>query len=85
MGLLGASGRWIKMVGYRGALHFCLFFFFAPFLQKKLKKIGDTQQADQTYHTYVLLCAPLAVTGVCVCCAFDPFAVKFADMAQVGN
>lgn len=26
LGLLWASKRWIKMVGYRGALHFCLFF-----------------------------------------------------------
>lgn len=28
LGLLWASKRRIKMVGYRGALHFCLFFIF---------------------------------------------------------
>lgn len=28
LGLLGASKRWIKMVGYRGAMHFLFIFFF---------------------------------------------------------
>lgn len=32
LGLLWASKRWIKMVGYRAELHFCLFFSLSPSL-----------------------------------------------------
>lgn len=68
LGLLGASKRWIKMVGYRGAQHFCLFFVSSW----SLANLGYLAGRSNLPHFCLVMCSHIWLSYVyfvlCIIC-----------------
>lgn len=71
LGLLGASKRWIKMVGYRGAQHFCLFFVSSW----SLANLGYLAGRSNLPHFCLVMCSHLWLSYVyfvlCIICGWS--------------